>query len=423
MAKNNKPQTENVQKVQTRYERRMEERKKKEEKDKRDEKLMRIGAIVVCFGIVAAITASITISVLNKNAALKGTYITVGDHNLTKLEYDYYYNTASNNYVNTYGSLLSYMGLDATLPYDEQQYSDTMTWKDMFDQMAVEQIQQTKALADDAAAKGFTYDDTEDYANLLSNISEGAATAGVNLGDFYQSTYGDYATESNMQPIIKEGLLAAAYYDELIAQNAPTDEEIDTYYEENKQSYDRVDYRSFIFKADIAEDASEEDITAAMADINRQAETMKEERQAGADFKELCLSNASEEEKAAYEDTETDASLSEGVYYSSTPGVIADWLYEDGRAEGDITVIEDEANNQYYVVEFINKYYDEADDANISNTIASDRTAEYITSLMEGYTVTDHKGDLKYLTVETATETEEQTEETGGNEEAEETVE
>lgn len=407
MAKNNKPQTENVQKVQTRYERRMEERKKKEEKDKRDEKLMRIGAIVVCFGIVAAITASITISVLNKNAALKGTYITVGDHNLTKLEYDYYYNTASNNYVNTYGSLLSYMGLDATLPYDEQQYSDTMTWKDMFDQMAVEQIQQTKALADDAAAKGFTYDDTEDYANLLSNISEGAATAGVNLGDFYQSTYGDYATESNMQPIIKEGLLAAAYYDELIAQNAPTDGEIDTYYEENKQSYDRVDYRSFIFKADIAEDASEEDITAAMADINRQAEAMKEERQAGADFKELCLSNASEEEKAAYEDTETDASLSEGVYYSGTPGVIADWLYEDGRAEGDITVIEDEANNQYYVVEFINKYYDEADDANISNTIASDRTAEYITGLMEGYTVTDHKGDLKYLTVETATETEE----------------
>lgn len=423
MAKNNKPQTENVQKVQTRYERRMEERKKKEEKDKRDEKLMRIGAIVVCFGIVAAIAASITISVLNKNAALKGTYITVGDHNLTKLEYDYYYNTASNNYVNTYGSLLSYMGLDATLPYDEQQYSDTMTWKDMFDQMAVEQIQQTKALADDAAAKGFTYDDTEDYANLLSNISTGAANAGVNLGDFYQSTYGDYATESNMQPIIKEGLLAAAYYDELIAQNAPADEEIDAYYEENRQSYDKVDYRSFIFTADIAEDAGEEDITAAMADANKQAEAMKEERQGGADFRELCLSNASQEEKAAYEDTETDASLSEGAYYSSTPGPIADWLYEDGRAEGDITVIEDEANNQYYVVEFINKYYDEADDANISNTIASDRTAEYITSLMEGYPVTDHKGDLKYLTVETPEETEEQTEETGGNEEAEEAAE
>lgn len=408
MAKNNKPQAENEQKVQTRYDRKMEERRKKEAKDKRDERLMRIGAIIVCFGIVAAIAASVTISVLNKNAAVKNTYVTVGSHSLTKLEYDYYYHTVSNNYVNTYGSILSYMGLDTSLPYDEQQYTDTMTWKDMFDQMAVEQIQQTKALVDKAAENSFTYDAAEDYAGLLSNISTSADTAGVTLSDFYKSTYGDYATESNMEPIIKEGLLAAAYYDELLTQNTPTDEEIDAYYAENVQSYDKVDYRSFVFKTDVAEDASEEDTASAMADLSRKANGMREEREGGADFKELCLKNAAEDDKAGYEDAQTDASLSEGVYYSAAPGAISEWLYEEGRAEGDITVIEDEANHQYYVVEFINRYYDEADDTNISNTIAGNRTTEYIAELVKDYTVTDHAGELKYLTIDTSADTEEE---------------
>lgn len=431
MAKNNRPQAENEQKVVTRYDRKMEERRKKEAKEKHDEKLMRIGAIIVCIGIVAAIAASVTVSVLNKNAALKNTYVTVGDHALTKLEYDYYYHTVSNNYVNTYGSFLSYMGLDTTRPYDEQQYTDTMTWKDMFDQMAVEQIQQTKALVDGAAENSFSYDAAEDYAGLLSSISASADTAGVTLSDYYKSTYGNYATERNMEPFIKEGLLAAAYYDELLTQNKPTDKEIDDYYAENVQNYDKVDYRSFLLKADVTEDASEEDTASAMADISRKANAMKEEREGGADFKELCIKYAAEEEKVAYEDEEADASLSEGAYYSSAPSAIADWLYEDGRTKGDITVIEDEVNHQYYVVEFIDRYYDEADDVNISNTIASDRTAEYIAELVEGYTVTDHAGELKYLTIDPSADngeeapaeegqTEESAEDTSGENQTEE---
>jgi len=91
-------------------------------------------------------------------------------------------------------------------------------------------------------------------------------------------------------------------------------------------------------------------------------------------------------------------------YHSSVPAAMADWLYEDGRTQGDIAVLEDEGNNQYYVVEFVKRYYDEADDKNISNTIASERVSEYIENIMESYTVTDHKGELKYLTIEDAVE-------------------
>ena len=48
------------------------------------------------------------------------------------------------------------------------------------------------------------------------------------------------------------------------------------------------------------------------------------------------------------------------------------------------------------------RYYDEADDENISNMISSEKVSEYIQGKMENYTVTDLKGELKYLTLEDA---------------------
>ena len=161
-----------------------------------------------------------------------------------------------------------------------------------------------------------------------------------------------------------------------------------------------MDYHSFAIAAQTQEDASEEDTNKALMDAENKAKDMKEALESGKDFKELCIEYSTEENKATYEDEETDASLREGAYYSGIPSVVADWLYEDGRSEGDTAVLEDTADNQYYVVKFISRYYDEADDTNISNTISSERAREYIDGLLVNYGVTDVKGELKYLTLE-----------------------
>lgn len=416
MAKKNQPQTGTEQKVQTRYDRKMEARRKQEEKDKREAKMMRIGAIAVCVLIVAAIVGSIGASLWSRKTATKDTYVTIGNHKVTKLEYDYYYYAM----VNSYSSIMAYMGMDATSDLESQQYTEDMTWKDFFDELAVEQMKQIKALADDAAANNFVYDTTEEYTNMVNNLKAAAESVGVSTEDYYKLTYGEYATEKNMAPYLKEGLLTEAYRQHLMEQNVPEAQEIKDYYAENVQSYDKVDYRSFVFNAEIAEEATQEDIDKAMAEAKKKADAMLEARKGGADFKELCVENAAEEDKETYKDTETDASLREGAYYSGTPSAISDWLYTDARTEGDNEVIEDTIANRYYVVEFISRYYDEADDENISNTIASTRTSEYVNNLVANYTVTDNKGELKYLTIETGTEADTENEvetETGTEEE------
>ena len=74
--------------------------------------------------------------------------------------------------------------------------------------------------------------------------------------------------------------------------------------------------------------------------------------------------------------------------------------------------MEDETYHQYYVVEFVKRYYDEADNANISDTLACQRVSEYINGLAENYQVTDVKGNLKYLTISTDETTSESESET-----------
>ena len=415
MAKNNTPEVKTEQKIQTKYDRKMEARRQQKLKDERQAKLTKMIAAVIGLVVVVVIVASIAAPIIRKNAALNGTYVKVGEHELTGLEYDYYYETTVNNYLNSMSSILPYLGLDTSGDFSKQQYTEDMTWKDLFDEMTVEQIRQTKALVDDAGKAGFTYDTTEEYESFLTEFKAAADSAGTSVNEFYKQNFGTYATEKNTAPFVKEGMVANAYYDELLEINTPSEEEVKAYYEEHKVDYDKVDYRSFTFTADVSAEATEDEINAAMDELSDKADAMMKARQDGGDFEELCAQNASEAMKASYEDEETEYSLNEGRNSSAIPSVVSDWLYDEGRKEGDIAVLKDESYNQYYVVEFVNRYYDEADDANISSTLASQAVSEYIAALIENYQVTDTKGNLKYLTIEESETAEETAEINAGD--------
>lgn len=399
-AEKNTPEAKTEQKVQTKYDRKIEARKQQKIKEARQDKIAKITALAVCAVVVLAAVISIGSSVVRKNSALKGAYVKVGDHELTQLEYDYYFNSAVNNYLMTYSSLMPYMGLDTSVDFDKQQYSEDMTWKDLFDEMTVEQIKQTRVMVKEAGEKGFTYDANEDYESFLTSVQSYADSAGVTVKEYYKQNFGEYATQKNIEPFVRENMLASAYYSHLLEENAATDEEVSAYYDEHKQDYDKVDYRSFIFTAELAEDADDAAISDAMKELEGKANAMMEARKGGEDFEALCVENASEDARANYEDTESEYSLTEGRYFSGTSSVISGWLYEDGRKEGDITVLADDTAHQYYVVEFVKRYFDEADNENIANTIASQRTSEYVAGLVEDCQVVDVKGELKYLTID-----------------------
>ena len=111
----NMPEAKTEQKIQTKYDRKIEARKQQKIKEARQDKIAKITALAVCAVVVLAAVISIGSSVVRKNSALKRAYVKVGDHELTQLEYDYYFNSAVNNYLVTYSSLMPYMGLDTSV--------------------------------------------------------------------------------------------------------------------------------------------------------------------------------------------------------------------------------------------------------------------------------------------------------------------
>lgn len=426
MSKTNK-EPENTGKVITKYDLKMERRRKEREKEERTRKGIRIGSIAVLICIIALIVGSVGTNIYKKQKVFHGTYVKIGDYELTQLEYDFYFNSVANNYISTYSYLLSYMGLDASRDYDEQVYSGEMTWKDFFDQMAVAQIQEVKALKDDAAKTGFTFDEAAEYKTFQDNLGQAATAAGESEAQYYKNLYGEYATQKNVESFVKDTLLASAYYQKLTDDRTPSQEEINTYYEEHKNDYDTVDYRSFTFSsADITENSEEADRTAAVEGFQKSAEEFQTRLEAGEDFNALCAEYAADEEtKANYESTESDYSLTQGVNYANANYMYSAWLFDEARTEGEITVVPDQANARCYVLRFEGRNKDEETvNESISGTLAGEAAGDYVEALTEGYEVTDVAGDLKYLVLqaqaaaqseaaETENTTEAQTEDTG----------
>lgn len=366
----------------TKYDKKIAERELEKKRDAKNLKITKIVVVVLAVVVLAAIIIPIVSRSVKKKEVVSGTFIKVNDYEISQLEYDFYYNTTVNDYINTYGSFLQYMNLDITKNFATQNYSDNMTWQDYFDKLTVEQIKQIRSLLDDAEKNGFTYDATERYNNYVASVKEAAQSAGSTMKDYYHSYFGQFATEANVANYIKDGIVANAYYQKLVEDNKPSDEDVQKYYEENKKSFDQVDYKKSVFSSDLGEDATEEE-----KNID----------------KESRLEKANELLDSVKGGEDEDLELVSGDKLMTAPSAISEWLFDEARKEGDTEVFSDESSSDIYVVEFVKRYYDDANNDTISQTLATQTASEYAYALADDYTVTDVKGSLKYLTIPEAT--------------------
>ena len=116
-------------------------------------------AVVMVVMIVAAIVVGINQNIQSSGVREKKTVAaTVGEHSVSNAELSYYYIDFVNNYANSYSSYLSLMGIDSTKALNEQTYNEETgeTWADYFISQAASSAQSVYALADAAAAEGFT---------------------------------------------------------------------------------------------------------------------------------------------------------------------------------------------------------------------------------------------------------------------------
>ena len=377
----NKEQTE--QKVMTKYDRKVQKRKEEKEKEKKEERISMAIGIVVLVALVCLV-ASFPIRTY---LATHETYVVVNGEAVNKVEFDYQYNLTKNNYITQYGSYLTYFGLDTSKDLSTQMYSDTLTWQDYFEQNAVESLKQNKALMAEAKAAGFTYDTTDEYNTFKETIKTSAASAGISEKEYVRSIYGSYATMGRIEEYVKNDMVMNAYYQKLQEDNAPSDDEIQSYYEENKATYDSVDYRLTTIEAELPTEPTEladpvEATTAPDADTDGTATT---DTTQDTDYQpsDAEIAKAMEDAKVLADDAEKtvakDGEAHENEKKSSVNYLISDWLFDDARKAGDTTVITNDNSHCYYAVAFEKRYLDETPSADVRVIIPTeDKTGEEI---------------------------------------------
>ncbi len=353
------------EKIVTRYDRRMQRRKEQKQKELRDKRMGQIIGAVLAVALVCVVASFPVRTWMNLN----GTYIQVNGDKVTKVEYDYNYNLVSNSFISQYyTTYLYYFGVDLSGDLSKQMYSDTLTWKDHFDELTVERLAQNKSMMKEAKEAGFAHDTDQEYADFMEDLKDAAETEGMSLKNYIQQMYGAYATESRIKPYVEEGIYLSAYNGEVLEERyAPSDEEIQEYYESNKANYDSVDYYLHTVNAELPTEPTE---LADPVDENEDGEEGSdgEDGSAGEETpyqpSEAEIAAAMEAAKDAAEavekKVETVGELNTNMKKASITYSLQSWLFDEERKAGDTTVIEDATSHRYYVLGFEDRYLDKA---------------------------------------------------------------
>ena len=355
---------EKQEKVLTKYDRKVQRRKEEKEREEREKRISMITGIVIVVALVCLVASFPIRTYLTVN----GTFARVAGENISRVEFDYNYNLVKNEYVTQNGYMLSYFGLDLSRDLSTQMYTETLSWQDFFEEMAMDNLVNNKALKQQARDAGFTYDTAQEYAQYEKAMKDAASEAGVSLKEYVKQLYGPYATMSRLEGIVKETMVIGAYFDAMREERRPSGEEIQAYYEENMDSYDSVDYRVVTVNAELPTEPTE------LADPVED-ETPGEGEGEGTEGEDTPYQPSEAEIAAAMEEAREEADkevktvaregeLNENMKRSDAASLLRDWLFEEDRKAGDTTVIEDSTNHRYYVLAFEKRYLDQTPTAN-----------------------------------------------------------
>lgn len=358
------------------------EKQQKAQKEAKKLKITTTVFVAVILAIVVAFAAILVVNVVkNSGVAEKNTVAaTIGEHKISSVEMNYYYNDVINNsyneWYNMYGESMStymmLMGLDLTAPLDTQVYPEgegDQTWADYFTEAALDRAKSDYALYEDAIANNheLTEEEQSDLDNSMLNMGFYAQMYGFNnLDKYLKAMYGPGSSEKSYTEYSTRSALAASYYNAHNDSLTYSAEDIDAYeadkatdYNSYDYAYYYINYTKFLPKLD-SEDASytDEQHTAAREEAKATAEAL------------LKATNVEELDKAIAaleinkEATSAASTKNNGTMGSAVSSTYAEWLTDASRKENDIemfayeTTTTDADGNEkttisgYYVVLF-----------------------------------------------------------------------
>ena len=326
--------------------------------------------------LVVAVTVGVTNTIKTSGIRERSTTaVTVGTHELSNAELNYFYIDAINNFLNQYGSYASMFGLDTTKPLNEQVLDEATgrTWADDFVVTAVENARSIYAVADAAKAAGYTLtaeQQTEvDYA--IANMEMYGAMYGYpDMDTYIKAMYGNGASKESYVEYYTLNVLADSYYNSYAESLTYEDADLRAAEAENYNQFSSFSYNYYYLAASkfLQGGTEDEEGVLTYSDEEKAASVTAAKEAADSLITEEVdsVEKFNEAINALSVNSETEVSSTECIdfLYSSVLSLASEWITDDARKEGDMTVIpstststdaegnEVTTTNGYYVVFF-----------------------------------------------------------------------
>ena len=336
--------------------------------------LTTIFVIAVAAMVLVAGIFGVTKTIENSGIRERNTVaLTIGEHELSNAELNYYFIDAVNNFYSNYGSYASWFGLDVTKPLDEQfvDAESGLTWADDFMEEAIHTAKSVYALVDAANAAGHTLSESEltEVNNTMSYMELYAMYYGYSDVETYiKAMYGNGATVEGLKKYFEMTYTADSYKAAYTASLNYTDADIRAAEAENYDQYSSYSYNYYYmavskFLEGGTTDAegkttySDEENAAAEAAALAAAEALAAGEYASVEDFDAAIAELSinaEVENAA-------SSAYTNNAYTSVSSLYAEWVTDAKRVEGDMTFVPSTTTNEdgsetingYYVVYFV----------------------------------------------------------------------
>ena len=352
------------------------------------------------------ITYKDSYTVSDKKAQSKGdvSVAVMGDINLSNRQLQLYYWMQVYDFLDYYGSYLSYLGLDLSKPLDEQQVSEGQTWQQYFLQSALQNWQTYTALAQEAKKHNVTMD--EKYRESLDALEENMLKTAQDEGfatvdELTANEMGAGVTFADYYEYLETYYTGYTYFNQCYESLTPTEQEISDYFDENAASY----AESKITK-DSGKYADVRHILKLISKYGEKAETVEKDDPNYGYTQEAwdkCLAEAqkildewqagerTEESFSAlankYSDDQNGQVTNGGLYEKVEEGQMVEpfekWLFDEGRQIADCELVKTEFG--YHIMYYVGS--EEIWHATAKQDLMAERSQKLVQQILEEHSV------------------------------------
>ena len=346
--------------------------------------------------VLALLISVVAISVVTESgfALRSAKAVQSENYTVTGPMLSYYFYQTYNTFLNQYGSIIQYMGLDTGLSLKTQTAMGAeesgQTWFEYFMEPTIEQVENMLVYCEEAKVRGIQLDDKDqaDIDAALEALDEAAAEYGYSTASYISALYGTGVKKADVRAALELSQLAAkcseALTDEVTA--AITDGDIDTYYNENTGDFLTATLLSYDFLTPKG-DKDDATYTADKAEMKKLADELAACKTAD-EFKQYVLKYVAGEEfdalyKDAAEDLTVDLLPNEADLATRRQQIIDACIANalEGK-EAEKTTSEDTVEVMF---------------SEITSDLTDELTTELNSMVYEGYAWTDAEGDTAGL--------------------------